>query len=152
MDQSQIEFENWLHATWDWLQHAISEDAARFKVRSRPTFTNFVVVPSNNPELYPPELRTKLAIARNGQDINDVTVTAQIECGGTKVDPTQVWSGSYMTPIFKLSYYKSGDDFGLNLTVLKAEYEPSTMHQISNDAWMIDSNTSGSESVDVESG
>lgn len=149
MDQSQIEFENWLDQTWEWLQDAITKDAPRFKVRTRPTFTSFIVVPSSNPELYAPELRTKLAIARNGQDINDVTVTAQIECGGQKVDPSQVWGGSYMTPIFKLGYYKSGDDFGLGLTVLKAEYEPSTMNQISNDAWMIDSKTSGSESVEL---
>jgi len=50
-----------------------------------------------------------------------------------------------MTPIIKVGYYKDQlDNFGLNLTVLKAEYQPSLITQVRNDAWMMDSNTSGS--------
>lgn len=151
MDNNQIEFENWLDQTWTWLQDTISKDVARFKVRSRPSFTSFIVTPSRDPEMYPPELRTRLSVTRNGGDINDVTLTAVIETNGENVHPSQVWSGSYMTPIFRLNYYKDGDDFGLALTIIKAEYEPSKTPQIANDAWMIDSNTSGSSSpVDVD--
>lgn len=150
MDSTQGEFQQWLTYVWDWLHDTISTDPTRFKVRNKPTFNNFIVVPSKDPSIYGPELRTRLATMRNGKDVNDVTCTAIIECNGESVDPSQVWSGSYMTPVFRLNYYKDNDDFGLALTVLKAEYEPSKQIQISNDAWIIDSKTSGSDSSTSE--
>jgi hypothetical protein len=152
MDDSQEEFREWIEKVHEWLRMEINQDPIKFKVRVKPTFMLWPIMPSNNPGTYPPELRTKLAITRSQLDVNDVTVNAQVECKGEKVDPSQVWAGSYMTPVFKLSYYKNGDDFGLNFTVLKAEYEPGPRNQISNDAWVIDSsaitdsNVSGSES------
>jgi len=150
MDNNQVEFENWLASAWDWLQETINKDPTRFKVRSRPTFNNFIVVPSRDPEMYPPELRTRLDTKRNGNDVNDAIVTAVIlSKEGEIVDPTKVWSSSYMTPVFRMNYYKDGDDFGLSLTVVKAEYEPSDMPHLSNDVWMIDSKTSGSPSSTV---
>jgi hypothetical protein len=152
MDSSQIEFENWLAECHSWLERTISEDPARFKVRARPTFTNFLVTPSKDPQLYPPEMRTRLAFSRHGKDLNDVEVTAVIECNNERVDPSQVWSGSHITPIFRMSYYKDGDDYGLALTFIKGRYEPSQQNQISNDSWMIDSNTSGSVSSSMEEG
>lgn len=149
MDSTQAEFEKWLALTWSWLQDTIGKDGPRFKARGRPTFNNFIVMPSRDPEVYSPELRVKLATVRNGVTVEDVTVTTVIECQGERVDPSQVWSGAFMTPIFRLNYYKDGDDFGLALTLLKAEYECQARTQISNDAWMIDSKTSGSGSVSM---
>lgn len=147
MDSAQADFEKWLAMVWSWLQDTISKDPAKFKARGRPTFNNFIVMPSRDPEVYAPELRVKLASKRTGVSIDDVEVTAILETkAGERVDPTQVWSGSFMTPIFRLNYYKDGDDFGLALTLIKAEYEPSQKAQIPNDSWMIDSNTSGSAS------
>ena len=149
MDSTQADFEKWLAMAWSWLQDTVNRDPAKYKSRGRPTFNNFIVVPSRDPDVYSPELRVKLATTRSGMNIDDVTVTAIIECKGERVDPSQVWSGSFMIPIFRLNYYKDGDDFGLALTLIKAEYEPSQKLQISNDAWMIDSNTSGSGSVSM---
>lgn len=148
MDNSQIEFENWLQDVWEWFQATIRADPVRFKCNRRePGFSDFIVIPSRDPETYPNELRCRLASKR----LNDNTVcNALLECNGQLVDPSAVWSGSFMTPVFRLGYFKDQqDNYGLNLTVLKAEYEPSMSTQIQNDAWIIDSNTSGSPGESV---
>lgn len=148
MDQTQTEFENWLFQVWEWFQDVVRQDPARFKVVRHPTFDQFIVVPSRNPEEYPPELRTKLSIRRGPGGIDDVEITTTLTTPKhEQVVPSQIWSGSMMTPIFKLGYYKVGDDFGLSLTVLKAEVDLNVKPQIPNDAWIIDENTSGSEEV-----
>lgn len=149
MDNNQTEFENWLYDAWEWFQSVVRADPGRFKVVKRePSFLDFVVLPSRDPETYPNELRCRLATIR----VNDQQVcNASIDCGTEKVDPSQVWAGSYMTPIFKLGYTKdtATDSYGLTLTVLKAEYEPCQGEKIQNDMWIIDSNTSGSGSDSV---
>lgn len=146
MDNNQAEFENWLHAVWEWFQSSVRSDPVRFKVTRRdPAFTDFVVVPSRDPETYPNELRCRLSTTR----INDSQVcNAIIECGTDRVDPSQVWAGGYMTPVFRLNYTKdtATDSYGLALTVLKAEYEPAaSVDHIQNEHWIIDSKTSGSD-------
>lgn len=147
MDNNQTEFENWLQAAWEWFQSTVRADPGRFKVmRREPTFQDFMVLPSRDPTTYPNELRCRLSTIR----LNDQQVcNAIIECNTEKIDPTQVWAGGYMTPIFKLSYSKDtgSESYGMLLTVLKAEYEPSLSDQIQNDMWMVDSNTSGSGSM-----
>lgn len=142
MDTSQAEFAGWLNDCWAWFQEAVLFDQPRFKVMGRhgPTFAASVITATRDPELYPDELRCRLATARRPNDTTEPIVTAVLECKGERVDPSQVWSGSYMTPIFKMGYYKDGDEFGLSLTLLKAEYEPSAFAQVSNDTWMIDAN------------
>lgn len=148
MTNGQQEFENWLYQTWTSFQDMISRDPVRFKVgRNGALFTNFIVTPSTDPEIYPNELRCRLATRRmpNGE----YTVLTSIQTlGGDLVESTDVWANSHVTPIFRLGYYKDGDEFGLQLTVLKALYEPSTQLQIDNADWMVDStsNTSGSSS------
>jgi len=149
MTSGQIEFENWLHDVWTTFQDTIRADPAKYKVTSRrgPGFPSFLVTPSRDEELYPNELRCRLLTKRvDGQE--ESACIASIECAGVSIDPTQVWSGSIMTPIFRLGYYKTGDDFGLTLTVLKAEYQPSVQVQINHHDYMYDtdSNTMGSSS------
>jgi hypothetical protein len=146
MDNNQAEFENWLHAVWEWFQSSVRADPVRFKVTRRdPSFSDFVVVPSRDPETYPNELRCRLSTMR----INDSQVcNAILECGNDRVDPSQVWAGGYMTPVFRLNYTKdtATDNYGLALTVLKASYEPAdSTENIQNEHWIIDSNTSGSD-------
>jgi hypothetical protein len=51
-----------------------------------------------------------------------------------------------MTPVFKMGYYLLDGEFGLNLIVLKGEYENMIPPSIQNDAWIMDSNTTGSGS------
>lgn len=142
MDDSQTEFVNWLTEVWEWFQETVQADQGKFKISGRhgPAFAAFVVAQTRDPELYPDELRCRLATGRKTGDMSEPPVTAVIECKGESVDPSQVWSGGFMTPILKFGYFKDGDEFGLSLTVLKAEYEPSAYAQVSNDTWMIDAN------------
>jgi hypothetical protein len=67
---------------------------------------------------------------------------------GQTMFPHEVMGGGYMTPVIKLGYHKEGDNFGLNLTVLKAVYEFNPINQMSNDAWDmdVDGYTTGSPS------
>jgi hypothetical protein len=155
MDSSQIEFENWLSDIWDTFQQIVRSDPAKYKVafRSGPGFPAFIVTPSTDPEIYPNELRCRLATYRDmkGEQVcSAVLLNAQ---SGQPVEPTSIWSGGMVTPIFKLGYYKNGDNFGLTLTVLRADYTPPTTTQISNEDWAFDydeenqgENASGSSS------
>lgn len=154
MDATTSIFEKWLSEVWNRFQEIIKSDPAKYKVTNRrgPQFPNFVVTPSRDPDLYPNELRCRLATQRRGTEAIEDVCTAVLECKGERVDPAMVWSGAYMTPVFKLGYYKNGDDFGLNLTVLKGEYEMTAPREvIQNHAWELDSdaeaaNASGSDS------
>lgn len=147
MDNTQTQFENWLYSVWEWFQSTVRADPVKFKVsRREPTFSDFLVLPSRDPTTYPNELRCRLSTTR----LNEAQVcNAVIETDGQKIDPSQVWAGGYMTPIFRLNYIKdtSSENYGLLLTILKANYEPCLIDRIQNDDWMIDSNTSGSDSL-----
>lgn len=146
IDQHQEEFEEWISRVWHGFQHVVKEDPIKFKVTNRrgPMFPNFPIQPSRDPELYPAELRCRLMTKRISEEEHECI--SQIECQGERVDPSQVWSGAYMTPILQLGYYKKGDDFGLTFTVLKAEYEPSVVVRPN---WQMDvenANATGSSS------
>lgn len=143
MDSSQAEFDNWLHEVWDKFQELIRQDPLKYKVMGRngPMFSMGPVTQSKDPELYPNELRCRLST-------RDQISTAVLLHATTKekLEPNQIWGGGYMTPVLKLGYYKEGDEFGLSLTVLKADYEPTPYVGIQNEEWMIDGNTVGSPS------
>lgn len=147
MDNNQVEFENWLYMVWEEFQQVVSSDPAKFKVVGRrgPGFPKFIVTPSKDPEMYPNELRCRLA-TRPG-DSESVTAVIQTEDGNLFGPVANIRGGGYMTPIFRLGYYKIGDDFGLNLTVLKGEYNPPVVQTgTENEDWMMDTeaNVSGS--------
>lgn len=148
MTQSQTDFENWLYQLWTSFQDIVSADPVRFKTgRNGAMFTNFIVTPSTDPDIYPNELRCRLVTRRIGPELNDVVVASAIQTlQGDIIESTDVWAGSFVTPVFRLGYYKDGDEYGLQLTVLKALYESSAQMQIDNRNWEIDSNTSGSPS------
>jgi hypothetical protein len=157
MDESQAAFQDWLQKIWARFQEIVRSDPAKYKVTNRrgPQFPTFLVTPSSDPEVYPPELRCRLATQRRGTEVVETTCTAVLECQGEKIDPSTVWAGSLMTPIFKLVYYKNGDDFGLQLVVCKAEYQmPTRQAEIQYDQMIIDTeNACGSPtSSEVEVG
>lgn len=154
MDNNQIEFENWLAQGFERFQELVRSDPAKYKVTNRrgPSFPSFIVTASRDPELYANELRCRLSTTRdaNGESVCNAVLLRD----GIPFDPKQVRSGGYVTPIFRLGYYKNGDDFGLTLTVLKAEYTAPEVNYIENEEWTMDtdSNTmgSGSSSGDEE--
>jgi hypothetical protein len=134
VDESQTEFEDWLYKVFQTLEDSVKADPPTFKVnpRNHPTFSQFIVQPSSNPDLYAPELRTRLA-TRRPDPMSEPVNAAHLMDATTqiKVDPTNIKSGSFMRPVFKLGYYKEGDNFGLTLTVLKAECEPNPQEEMS---------------------
>lgn len=147
MDESQKEFESWLGVVSTRFQELIRADPAKFKYSRRgPNFPSSLVTASRDPELYPNELRCRLStvLNENGESVSNAVLFSN----GAQVDPSQIWSGGMMTPVFKLGYYKNGDDFGLTLMVLKAEYVPGERTHVENHVWTVDSssNTSGSAS------
>lgn len=121
------EFEAWLRNVDAALRGAVMSDHGKYKVnpRNTPSFSKFIVQPSNNPDLYPDEIRCRLHTIPTGPEIDDREITAVfVDETNNPVEPSDIWGGGIMVPIFKLSYYKQGDDFGLQLTVLKGLYQP----------------------------
>ena len=145
MDDNQAEFEDWLYKIHQSLEESVKADHMFFKVspRSTPLFNKFIVEPASNPELYSPELRCRLSTVRVDSVAEPVS-TAHLSDKNTniKLDPHEIVSGSYMRPVFKLGYYKEGDNFCLSLTVLKGECEPNPITQMTNDAWEMDTSES----------
>jgi hypothetical protein len=135
------EFETWLHAVDGALREAVNGDPQKYKVNPRnvPSFSSFIVQPSSNPDMYPDELRCRLATVRTGENIDDRQVTTTFVDETNKVvEPSDIWSGGVVVPIFKLSYYKQGDDFGLQLTLLKGLYQAPVDSRVSNEDWQFD--------------
>jgi hypothetical protein len=127
VDDNQTEFEDWLYKVFAALESTVKADPSLFKVnpRNHPTFSQFIVQPSSNPELYPPELRTRLATRRLDAMSEPVNAACLLDSTThVRIDPGNIKSGSFMRPVFKLGYFKEGDNFGLTLTVLKGECEP----------------------------
>jgi len=142
MDDNQSEFLQWLEEVYKNLETTVKSDPTFFKVnpRGNPAFNAFIVQPSSNPDLYPPELRCRLSTTRGDLTNEPVSNACLLDSRSmTPVEPAQLVSGSYLTPIFKLGYFKEGDNFGLSLTLMKAVCEPNPITQMTNDTWEMDS-------------
>lgn len=145
VDENQADFKKWLENVYQNLETTVRTDPPFFKVspRGTPSFNTFIIQPSSNPELYAPELRCRLSTVRGDLSSEPVSNACLMDAKSlTPVEPAQVISGSFMTPVFKLGYFKEGENFGLTLTVLKAQCEPNPIHQMSNDVWEMDTSSS----------
>lgn len=134
-------FEQWLHEIDAELRKAVMTDHGKYKVspRGTPTFSQFIVQQSRDPDIYPDEIRCRLATTRTGTDINDQVITASfVDESGQPVSPQDIWGGGFVVPIFKLAYYKQGDDFGLQLTLLKGLYQAPMEAHMRNSDWEFD--------------
>lgn len=133
MTPEQKELISWLNCLYKFVEDTVRADPGVYKVRPQavPLFTATPVQPSNNPDLYPPELRCRLAT--EGRSDEAVCVAALGD-----VDPSEVRGGGFMTPVVKVGYFKDQDTFGLTFTILKAEYEAPVVERISNDDWQMD--------------
>lgn len=137
MDESTTNFRKWLSEIHGIMSKAILADPVRYKFAGRgaPTFLKDIVT-ENASDLYPDELRCRLAIERTGNDINDTKITSVfLDKDGNSVTPSCIYGGGLVLPIFKLSYYKEGDDYGLQLTMVKGQYEAPESTRVSNDDW-----------------
>jgi hypothetical protein len=137
MDESQKGFHRWLNDVHAYMSKAILADPVKYKFTGRgaPTFLKDIVT-ENSSDLYPDELRCRLSIERTGNDINDTKITSVfLDKDNNIIPPSQIYGGGIVLPIFKASYYKEGDDYGLQLTMLKGLYEAPESTKVSNDDW-----------------
>lgn len=144
MDEGTKEFEQWLDRAFLKLQEIIRADPSKFKcTRRTPTFSTSIITESTNADIYPNQLRCRLA-TRNDGDGNRISASVILQ-DGVPIPPSKVWSSGIMTPIFSMQYFKDGDDFGLSLTLVKAEYTPPVYTPIQHSDWIpdTDENTTG---------
>jgi hypothetical protein len=126
------EFANWLDRVWWFLQTTIESNPSTYcTLSNHPTFNVHPVF--NN------EFRVKLATNSMGGAVQ--ALTSLVTRNNELVDPSNVWSGSHMTPIIRVYYHTDRkDDFGLSFVLLKAIYDcgPPPISQVSTDLWEID--------------
>ncbi len=124
------EFSNWLTGVNRRIKEQIYASPDRFKPGVKNsnlfTFDEDVIKESSNPELYAPEIRTRLSSHRQdptnpeSPDVVDAVLFMIEDCQHIPIQPSDITAGSYAIPIFKVSYYRNGNKFGMNLTVHKA--------------------------------
>lgn len=137
MEEQTKDFRKWLASVHASMVKAILADPVRYKFTGRgaPTFLKDIVT-DNPSDQYPDELRCRLSIERTGSDINDAKITTVFQDkDGNLVSPSNIYGGGMVLPIFKLSYYKEGDDYGLQLTMLKGQYDAPESTRVANEDW-----------------
>lgn len=147
MDDETRDFETWIERSYAKLQDIIKADPTKFKcTRRTPLFSKGLITESNDPMLYPNQLRCRLAV-KGDKDGNKV-VTSVLLQDNKATTPAMIWGGGWMLPIFQMGYYKDGDEFGLALTLLKGDYMPPAYTPITANDWIpdTDSNAMGSSS------
>jgi hypothetical protein len=136
-DESQTEFLNWLDAASKAVGSIIGQAPANFKFTTSDPAPLFIVTASSNPDMYPNELRCRLSTNRTGPDINNQEITTVFinSRGHDAVMPEDVRARGIVKPIFKLGYFKLGEAYGIELTLLKALYEAPPDMSIPNDQY-----------------
>lgn len=146
-------FEQWLHLLADHVRIAIWADPSKFKPgaisNSRFTFDSDYIKPANDPSRYPDELRCRLSTRRESTsegvshsvvDIVDADLfTVDSENREIPIKPVDITAGSEIVPIFKFTYYRNGERFGLSTTILKAMVYPAERKSaVDNRSWVFD--------------
>lgn len=151
-DENVYGFERWLRLLADRVKTGIWADPSKFKPgaisASRFSFDDDFIKPANDPSRYPDELRCKLSTRREGIpdgegfiDVVDADLFTLDENGSeVAIKADQISSGSMVIPVMKFNYYRNGERFGLNVTVIKGLVYPAdrTNYVISNSTWMMD--------------
>lgn len=140
-------FSQWLHAVGRVVQEQIFSAPAKFKPGSKTSgrfsFDIDLLKPSTDPALYPDEIRTRLLTQRNvdnttGEAVDKAIAGLMMEGSRELVEPADIRAGGYLIPIFKVSYYRNVERFGLVLTVMKGLYFPPEAREEDAMDWEID--------------
>lgn len=126
-DEPSHAFECFLHKVLSHVENSVSSTPDKFKPGLKNSallqFDRDFIRPSSYSADMPNELRVKLAIKRGEIDehgeVVDLIETVFQDEEGRGIDPDSITSGSEIIPIIKISYYRNGNKFGLNLTMLK---------------------------------
>lgn len=131
------EFAEWCTALSQYMFQSIKDNLGEFKMKKDPIISSSVFAPSSNPQLYPPELRCRLATTGRGDEAYSVAALYDTSTG-MEMDASEIMANGFFVPVFRVGYYKDGDTFGLQFTVLKGEYERPLVTATNHHAWVID--------------
>lgn len=131
-DEPAYAFECFLHKVLSAVETAIAANPEKYKpgVKNAALLQydrDFVRPSSYSPDL-PNEMRVKLAVKRDQVDEYGQTVdmidSVFVDESGYTIEPGDITAGSEILPIIKISYFRNGNKFGLNLTLLKGMVYP----------------------------
>jgi hypothetical protein len=140
-DEDSYAFECFLHKVLSAVENAAGANPDKFKPGVKNAallqFDRDFIRPSSYAADLPNEMRVKLAVKRDQIDEHgesvDMIETQFVTEDGLSVDPDDITSGSEIIPILRIGYYRNGNKFGLNLTMLKGLVYPSTKKRRSMD-------------------
>lgn len=140
-DEPSHAFEAFLHKVLSHVEATVSASTDKFKPGLKNAallqFDRDFIRPSSYAPDLPNELRVKLAVRRGGVDehgeVVDMIETIFHDEEGKPIDPEDVHAGSEIIPIMKIGYYRNGNKFGLNLTMLKGLVYPNAKRRRSMD-------------------
>lgn len=126
-DEPTHAFEAFLHKVLSHVETSVSSSLDKFRPGLKNAallqFDRDFIRPSSYSAESPNELRVKLAIKRGEVDehgeVVDMIDTPFVDDSGNSVDPEDITSGSEIVPIVRIGYYRNGNKFGLNMTMLK---------------------------------
>ena len=126
-DEPTHAFEAFLHKVLSHVEASVSSSLDKFRPGLKNAallqFDRDFIRPSSYSADSPNELRVKLAIKRGEVDehgeVVDMIETPFVDDNGSSVDPEDITAGSEIVPIVRIGYYRNGNKFGLNLTMLK---------------------------------
>ena len=126
-DEPTYAFEAFLHKVLSHVEASVSSSLDKFRPGLKNAallqFDRDFIRPSSYSADSPNELRVKLAIKRGEVDehgeVLDLIETPLVDENGSNVDPEDITAGSEIVPIVRIGYYRNGNKFGLNMTMLK---------------------------------
>lgn len=131
-DEEAYAFECFLQKVLSRVEAAVSATPDKYKpgvknVALLQFDRDFIRPSSYSPDL-PNEMRVKLAVKRDHVDehgeIVDLIESAFVDQYNNPVFPEDIMAGSEIIPILRISYYRNGNKFGLNMTLLKGLVYP----------------------------
>jgi hypothetical protein len=150
-DDESVRFRDWLSSVVESVKSKIWDDPAKYRAgatsNNRFTFDTGFIKKSSDPAMYPDELSTRLSTTRvkiddaETADVVDAQIFTEGPDGPIAIeDFNEIEAGGYITHIFRISYNRNCDRFGLVLTVLKARYLPSDKpkNKPDNGIWQFD--------------
>ena len=138
MDSADDKFREWVDLLGQFTDQWVRERTKDFKVRREDDVKVVsAITPASNPEVYPPELRCRLATTGRGDEAYSVAALFDASTG-MEMEASEIMAQGYMVPVMRVGYYKDGDTFGLQFTVLKGEFERPVVSATNHHAWIID--------------
>lgn len=136
------EFASWLECLESQMETTIMLNPQRYKLHGNASIGIDKVIRVSNEPSFSDLLRSRLSVqyvdGPSGDQSPVINADLFYRDTGGKVDPSELKSGWSIVPIFRISYQKQGNVFGLVLTVLKGEVWKQEQASIANSEWILD--------------